>query len=183
MGKEGNAQAATSPALAACAGDGDVEALYRDHRLSVVKLAYVLSGSWQIAEEVTQETFLRLLDREEGDQIVNPAGWVRTVAANLARSRVRRLSAEIRAFARLSSQRREPATLDTAGVESEAFWAQVRGLPARQAQAMALHYLEDCPVAEVSDLMGIAEGTAKALLHQGRRRLADLLDLNEKADA
>lgn len=48
---------------------------------------------------------------------------------------------------------------------------------------MALHYLEDRPVVEVADLMGVAEGTAKALLHQGRRRLADLLDLDEEAGA
>ncbi|HUG84097.1 MAG TPA: sigma factor, partial [Euzebya sp.] len=129
MAKEGNAQAAAPPARAAGACDGDVEALYRDHRLPVLKLAYVLSGSWQVAEEVTQESFLRLLDRERGP-IVNPAGWVRTVAANLARSRVRRLSAEVRAIARLGAQRSDPATLDTASVEAEAFWAQVRTLPA-----------------------------------------------------
>lgn len=180
---EGNAQAAASPPRVARACDGDVEALYRDHRLPVLKLTYVLSGSWQVAEEVTQESFLRLLDAWDRDQIANPAGWVRTVAANLARSRVRRLSAEVRAIARLSGQRREPAVLDTAGVEAEAFWAQVRTLPARQAQAVALHYLEDRPVVEVADLMGVAEGTAKALLHQGRRRLANLLDLDEEADA
>lgn len=105
MAKEGNAQATASPAPLVLSDDGDVEALYRDHRLSVLKLAYVLSGSWQVAEEVTQESFLQLLDRERGE-IVNPAGWVRTVAANLARSRLRRLSAEVRAIARLSGQRR-----------------------------------------------------------------------------
>lgn len=120
---EGNAQAAASTAWVAHAYDGDVEALYRDHRLPVLKLAYVPSGSWQVAEEVTQESFLRLLDRGARGQIVNPAGWVRTVAANLARSRVRRLSAEVRAIARLSGQRREPATLDAAGVDAEDFWA------------------------------------------------------------
>lgn len=178
---EGNLQAAAAPARLARAWEGDVEALYRDHRLSVVKLAYVLSGSWQVAEEVTQESFLRLLDRGAHGQIVNPAGWVRTVAANLARSRLRRLSAEVRAVARLGGQRREPDGLEAAGVEAEAFWAQVRTLPARQAQAVALHYLEDRPVREVADLMGVAEGTAKALLHQGRRRLAVLLDLDEEA--
>lgn len=183
MDNKGDVHAAASTVPVARASEGDFEALYRDHRLAVLKLAYVLSGSWQVAEEVTQEAFLRLLDRWERELIANPAGWVRTVAANLARSRLRRLSAEVRAVARLRGQRREPATLDTGGVEAEAFWIQVRALPVRQAEAVALHYLEDRPVAEVADLMGIAEGTAKALLHQARRRLADLLDLDEEAGA
>lgn len=159
---------------------GTFDALYRDHRMAVLKLTYVLSGSWHVAEEVTQEAFLRLLDRWDGDEVDNPAGWVRTVAANLARSRHRRVSAELRALARLRSQRREPTTLDDTGVEFEAFWGHVRGLPARQAEAVALRYLEDRPVAEVAEVMGVAEGTAKALLHQARRRLAVLLDRNEE---
>lgn len=91
---------------------------------------------------------------------------------NLARSRVRRLRAEVRALLRLGARRHEHDTLDSRSVESEAFWTEVRALPKRQAQAVALHYLEDLPVKRVAELMGIAEGTAKALLHQGRKGLA-----------
>jgi RNA polymerase sigma-70 factor, ECF subfamily len=51
----------------------------------------------------------------------------------------------------------------------------VRRLPARQAEAVALFYVEDLPVRQVAEVMGCAEGTAKALLHQARRRLAEQL--------
>jgi hypothetical protein len=63
--------------------------LYRSAYGPVVHLAYALSGSWAIAEEVAQETFLRALGRLE--RLDDAEGWVRRVAANLARSRMRRL--------------------------------------------------------------------------------------------
>ena len=51
----------------------------------------------------------------------------------------------------------------------------MRALPARQAQAVALHYLEDRSLAEIARILGCAEGTVKAHLHRGRRALADAL--------
>jgi RNA polymerase sigma-70 factor, ECF subfamily len=60
-------------------------------------------------------------------------------------------------------------------VELDRFWSQVRALPRRQAQALALHYLEDRSVRDVAALMGCSEGTAKALLYQARQRLAGRL--------
>lgn len=158
------------------------EAIYSDHRNAVLGLAYVMSGRWGLAEEVTQDAFIKLMDGMAAGTVDNPAGWVRTVAMNLARSRVRRIKAEIRALMRLGGRRHEHAELDTRRVESEAFWAVVRLLPSRQAEALALHYQDDRPVREVAELMGIAEGTAKALLHQGRHRLAERLGPSDPED-
>lgn len=144
---------------------------YQRHYPDVVKLAYVMSGRWSVAEEVAQEAFLRAFDRWDG-RLDRPEAWVRTVAANLARSRLRRVRAELRALSRLRARRDDRAEPPSEPPELTAFWAAVRALPARQAQAVALHYLEDRSVCEVSALMGCAEGTTKALLYQARKRLA-----------
>jgi RNA polymerase sigma-70 factor, ECF subfamily len=167
------APAPVSPATAVT-----FDALYRTEYRSVLQLAYVLSGSWTIAEEVTQEAFLRALSRLEG--LDNPRGWVRQVAANLARSRLRRLGAEVRALGRLAA-RPVPARAESEQLPAELdrFWTEVRSLPHRQAQAVVHHYLEDRPVREVAVLMGCSEGTAKALLHQARQRLARRLGAGE----
>ncbi len=61
--------------------------------------------------------------------------------------------------------------------EVDGFWALVRQLPGRQAAAVALHYLEDRPVAEVADTLGCAESTAKVHLHRARNALAASLAL------
>jgi RNA polymerase sigma-70 factor (ECF subfamily) len=59
------------------------------------------------------------------------------------------------------------------------FWRAVRSLPRRQAQVIALHYLEDRPVAEIAQILGTAEGTVKRHLHDGRQTLARRLRLEE----
>ena len=63
-------------------------------------------------------------------------------------------------------------------VANEAFWEAVRRLPKRQAQCVALHYLEDRPVADVAALLDIAEATVRGYLHQGRAALAVSLDVH-----
>jgi RNA polymerase sigma-70 factor (ECF subfamily) len=60
---------------------------------------------------------------------------------------------------------------DDVPAETEEFWARVRTLPKRQAQAIALFYLEDRPVAEIAVILGCAESTARKHLSRGRRSL------------
>ncbi len=51
----------------------------------------------------------------------------------------------------------------------------VRSLPARDRALVALYHLEDRPLAEVAEVLGLRPGAAKVALHRARRRLADLL--------
>jgi len=53
----------------------------------------------------------------------------------------------------------------------------VRKLPDRQAQAVALYYLEDCSVAEIALALGCAEATVRVHLHRGRQTLGRALGL------
>jgi RNA polymerase sigma factor (sigma-70 family) len=51
----------------------------------------------------------------------------------------------------------------------------VSGLPPRQRQAIELHYFVGLDVTTTAQVMGCAEGTVKATLHQARTSLRDLL--------
>ncbi len=48
----------------------------------------------------------------------------------------------------------------------------MRALPKRQAQAIALHYLEGQSVREISEIIECAPNTVKVHLHKGRKTLA-----------
>lgn len=144
------------------------EQLYRAHYRPVLALALVLSGNPSLAEEVTQEAFAAAYRR--WDSIDNPAGYVRTVAANQVRSWRRRRYAEVRALIRLRNSR--PPSIEEMPPTSEKFWEAVRQLPRRQAETIALYYLEDRPTSEVAEILGISESAVREHLMRGRKALA-----------
>jgi RNA polymerase sigma-70 factor (ECF subfamily) len=150
---------------------GRFEHFYLEEYPRVVKLVYALSGSRTAAEDIAQEAFLRAYrDWERVGSYEHQAAWVRRVAANLATSGLRRRLVEARALTRLA-RRWEPTVDPLAGHNAE-FWAAVRTLPRRQAQAVALYYFQDLSVEQTATVLGCSEGTVKAHLAKARRTLA-----------
>lgn len=154
------------------------EDFYMKDYQSVVGLAYALSGNRWLAEDLAQEAFLaahRNWPRVSAyDQ---PGAWVRRVVANLSVSAFRRRMVEAKTLMRLGvGERRSLPELPPGDAE---FWDAVRSLPRRQSQAVALHYLEDLPVAEVATILDMAPGTVKKHLFDGRRELARRLRTEE----
>jgi RNA polymerase sigma-70 factor (ECF subfamily) len=147
------------------------EDFYTEEYSAIVALAYVLSGSRSGAEDLAQEAFLaahRSWPRIAGyDQ---PGAWVRRVVVNLSVSAFRRRVAEARALARAAIGER--TVLPDLGGPDDEFWAAVRALPRLQAQVVTLFYLEDRPIAEIAEVLGLRTGTVKGHLHDARLSLA-----------
>ena len=155
---------------------------FTDEYPRLVTVLTALTGNKVLAEDIAQEAMVRAHQRwERVSRYDIPAAWVRRVAINLASNGRARRRSEKRALARLAGER--PTWEVQMGRDDgpDDFWSTVRRLPARQAAAIALHYLEDRPVAEVAEILGCAEGTAKVHLHKGRHNLAKMLDLPEEA--
>jgi len=157
----------------------DFDAFYRREIRSVVGLAYTLCGSRSDAEELAQTAFADAFrDWERIGRMEKPGAWVRRAVANRAVSRRRRTANEALTLVRLGSRLRDAEPAEPAlTVESAAFFAEVRKLPARQAQVVALHYWEDYSVAEIADVLDVSPGTVKTNLHRARLRLAERLGL------
>jgi RNA polymerase sigma-70 factor (ECF subfamily) len=154
------------------------EDFYLKDYQAVVGLAYALSGSRWLAEDLAQEAFLaahRQWPRVSAYDL--PGAWVRRVVANLSVSAIRRRAVEAKALVHLGlGERHRLAELTPPDSE---FWEAVRSLPRRQSQVVALHYLEDLPVAEVAGILDMAPGTVKKHLFDGRRELARRLRTEE----
>jgi len=149
------------------------DAFARAQRQALVALAWTLTGDVGAAEEVAQDALHATWQAwGRGGGIRHPEAWARQVVANRAVDRVRRAGWERRALGLVGARPDRVVDLPTTDHE---FWDAVRALPARQAQAIALHYLEDRPVAEIAEILGCAPATVKVHLHPGRRALADAL--------
>lgn len=159
------------------------ETFYEREYRSVVGLAYALSGSRAASEDLAQEAFIAA--HRNWDRIGaydKPEAWVRRVVSNLSVSRYRRLTTEAKALTRLAGMRRDTTTLPELPAEAEAFWEQVRRLPKRQSQAIALFYLEDRSVADIAEILECSPNTVKVHLHKGRTQLAERLGVDAGGD-
>ena len=146
---------------------------------AVVGLAYALSGSRWGAEDLAQEAFLAAhRDWDRIGSYEQPGAWVRRVVANLSVSAFRRRAAEAKALARLAFS--ETVPLPDLGASDPAFWAAVRSLPRRQAQVVALFYLEDRAIIEVGSILDMMPGTVKRHLYDARKTLARRLRVDEE---
>lgn len=157
------------------------EAFYQQELKPVIGLAYALSGSSTAAEDLAQDAFLAA--HKNWDRVSTydrPQAWVRRVVANMSVSRFRRKMSEAKALARV---RGEPTVLPALAAPDDEFWKAVRALPKRQAQAIALHYLEDLSIAEIAEILECAEGTVKVHLHKGRKSLATKLGVDREEGA
>ncbi|MBL8777149.1 MAG: sigma-70 family RNA polymerase sigma factor [Acidimicrobiales bacterium] len=148
----------------------EVEAFCRDAWPRLVAGLVVWCDSRAVAEELAQETLVRVWERwSQVAETRDPDAWMWRVAINLSRSSWRRSMAERRALRRAGGLRvrvpEAPTALD------EDLLAAVRSLPERQRRAVVLRHVVDLPVAVVAEAMGCADGTVRALTHQGLERL------------
>lgn len=144
------------------------EAFYRREYRSVLGLAIALTGSRVVGEEIAQDAFtVTYRDWQRVGGLDNPGAWVRRVVANRSVSTFRRSVAEAKALLRLG--RRDPEGTVVDGLE---VWDEVRKLPRRQAQVIALTYLDDFPRRDVAEILGCSEETVKTHLERAKRTLA-----------
>lgn len=149
------------------------ESFYRSEYAGVVRLAFALTGRRDVAEEIAQDGFLAAHRRwVTVSAYDSPAAWVRRVVTNSCVSVRRRRLTELRLLARLRQERPEASAMSAATTE---LWALVRQLPRRQAQVLALAFLEDRSVRDIAELLGCGEESVRTHLRRGRAALAGRL--------
>lgn len=144
----------------------------RENGRRLVGLAYALSGSRSAAEDLAQDALLAAYRRwDEVSRMDDPAAWVRRVVANRAVSLVRRRISEAKGLARLASERPRP-DVPPLSAETEGIWAEVRRLPRRQRQVVALRYYGQLSMSEIADVLGCSKESVNTHLRRARTTLA-----------
>lgn len=155
---------------------GAYDELYRRHRDRVARVAYLLLGVADQAQDATQEAFLigwRDLRRlREPDRF---RAWVTGIAVNVCRRRRRAAS---RASASSASETESPAGSTDEG-EAAALRLAVRrvvdALPRQMREVVVLRFYCGFAEAEIAATLGVPQGTVKSRLGRARARLASAL--------
>lgn len=147
------------------------DAFYRREIRRFVGLAYALSGSRLAADDIAQEAMLAAYRKwDEVGRLDSPSGWVRRVVSNQAASTVRRRITEAKGLIRLAA-RQALNDFPEVPAESEWIWREVRRLPKRQMQVIALRYYDQLSLSEIAEVLGCSKETANTHLRRARETL------------
>lgn len=145
-----------------------LETVIRTYENTLYRAALAILGDPQDAEDVVQDTFLRLW--EKAPIFESPAherAWLLKVAVNGCKSRLR-----------APWRRRTAPLLDSypaADPEEQALMEVIQSLPPKDRTVLHLYYYEGYQTAEIAAMTGWREGTVRSRLARARDRLRDLL--------
>jgi RNA polymerase sigma-70 factor (sigma-E family) len=156
---------------------GRLEQLYRAHAPEATRLAYLLTGDRVLAQDLTQDAFVKVLGRFQDLRNRDAFWWyLRRTIVNLSRSHFRRRKVE-RAY--LERQRGPEVMAGPDVGERERMRRALLMLRPEQRAAIVLRYYEDMSEAETAEILGRPLGTVKSMVSRGIDKLRE--ELSEDA--
>jgi RNA polymerase sigma-70 factor (sigma-E family) len=146
---------------------GKLGDLYARYGPNAIRLAYLLIGDRQLAEDLVHDAFVKLagrfLDLREPTAF---EAYLRKTVVNLARMHLRRRRVERAYLVREEQLPRQAAALPDIATYEQMKQALLT-LPARQRAAIVLRYYEDLTERDIADILRCRPGTVKSLVSRG----------------
>lgn len=155
-----------------------LEALFDAHRDRLYRLALRMTGDREEARDLVQDAFVRAARSPGSLPAAEPAGeaWLVRTLVRLVKDRRRRFAVRQRAWTETlrPPQEGEPQAPDpeNAAVARSTVHRALAELPPKRRAVIALVELEELPVREVAELLGITRVTVRWHLSAGRKDLA-----------
>jgi RNA polymerase sigma factor (sigma-70 family) len=137
--------------------------VYRGERARIVRLAYLLTRSEAVAEELAQEAFVRLYGRF--DEVEVPGAFLHTATVRLAATWWRRDRMEAERL------RLVPPVRDAELSEPDETWEALGRLRPERAIVLVLRFYEDLSQVEIARILDCPPATVRSRVKRG---LADL---------
>ena len=149
---------------------GRIAELYAVHADDAARLAYLLTGDRDLAEDLVQDAFVKVAGRLVHLRDPDAFGpYLRKTIVNMSRSYFRRRKLE---RAHLEATRPEVHHDNTTtALDREAMWESLGRLTQRQRAAIVLRFYEDLPEAQVAEILKCRPGTVKSLVSRGLETL------------
>ena len=168
--------------LMASMATGDLKALgelVRRHQKRALSLSYRYLGSWDMAEEVAQEAFLRVCQSAERYRPSSKfTTWLYRIVVNLCLDHIRRNKRRPKFLGGFLADTTAKAASDSLETQEQVQKVRqsVANLPERQRRAVILHRYEELSHAEISEVTGWSKSTVESLLVRAYKNLRKTLD-------
>jgi RNA polymerase sigma-70 factor, ECF subfamily len=154
--------------------------LVRQHADRVYRLAYRLSGNQYDAEDLTQETFIRVFRSVQNYQPGTFEGWLHRITTNLFLDMVRRrnrirMEALPEDYERVPADEPNPEQIYHDSRLGPDLQAALDSLPPEFRAAVVLCDIEGLSYEEIGATLGVKLGTVRSRIHRGRQALRDHL--------
>jgi RNA polymerase sigma-70 factor (family 1) len=155
--------------------------VYDFYRITVYSFAYSLTHTDTMAEEITQEVFIKVWEkREQLIKIDYFSTWIRTIARNAVYSFFRRTTIEKRVLSQITSDEEDDSTPQDS-LELREMEQQIRSafdqLTPQQRTIYRLNREEAKSYAEIAALLNISHHTVKYHLTNINRQLRSTIEL------
>ena len=126
------------------------------------------------AQDIAQETIIRLWQMRDDPRLRNPDGYAATIARNLTLSHLRRQQ-PLPIDEQHCSKQTAPSPLDLMVQREEEQWLQqrIRDLPPTQHAVLHMRQVEHRSSAQIATLLGVKETSVRTLLARARRQLLE----------
>ena len=152
-------------------GDASVQSLedvYREHRVALLRLAYLVGASRELAEDVVQAAFASAQPR--WDQVDDAFAYLKRAVVNQVKDDQRRW------YRRLKHPTAHSADqLSVLPPEVDETWGVISALPWPQRAVVVLHYYEDLPLNEIAEILGRPAPTVRSDHRRALERLRKAL--------
>lgn len=155
--------------------------LVAEHADSVYRLAYRLSGNQHDAEDLTQETFMRVFRSLNNYQPGTFEGWLHRITTNLFLDMVRhrqkiRMEALPEDYERVPGNEMSPEQAYNVAHLDPALQAALDQLAPDFRVAVVLCDVVGMSYDEIADTLGVKMGTVRSRIHRGRSQLRASLE-------
>lgn len=171
----------------AAAGDRNAaERLIRAHQASLFAYLLRLSGRPDVAEDIVQDAFVRVLTNlDRFDPRFRFSTWLFTIARRLYVNACQKHkpvydSEVVGARGGNGDEPWSPAAeTESNNAARDAIGRALQELSAEQREIIVLFHQQDWPISLIADYLSMPEGTVKSHLHRGRRRMREYFEQHQ----
>ena len=157
-----------------------LEQAFAAHHAGAVRLAYLLCGDHEQAEDAVATVWLKVHRRLERGPVDDIGAYVRRAVVNEVNSWFRKLGVRRREAARRKGDHRGTYGHDERIADADAVIHALDQLPSRTRAAVVLRYYADLSVADTAAALGVSEGTVKSSVSRGLTTLRGIMEEDER---